>query len=683
LLKIKILEMKNRVTIFLFFIVVIIVNKACVPPEYNREKYDGIAVDFSDKKIQDIYNLLGRQSADTLMRYLRHENPTYRYITAMAFGSLKEKKAVDSLARLLKDADLDVRTAAAFSLGQIGDARAETFLLSAYERRDTTGTFSKLNGAILEAVGKCGSRTRLLDLCAIKTLKMTDTALLEGQIYGIYRFGQRDSFSAESIKKMVNTVEEGRYPRSVRLIAANYLGRLKTKFDTTVTNPIGKLVLTERDADIRMALTKALGKAIVPLSIFSIFENIYRQEADPRVKINLIAALGDMDYRVTQPLILTALREKNPHIANAAAQYCVSNGAVSDGPLYRNLSTDGTLAATTRRILQGAALKHLTYYPRIRDSLNISMVAAYKAAPTPQEKAELLRGLSNFGYNFPMFRDEAVNAANAAVVRSTAADCLAKITTSPDFYRQFKNYSIGIKNQLKAALFDCIRTGDAGVTAIAAEAIVDPKAEYRLLLLKDSIPVIYEVMQRLKLPEQLETYDALYKAITVIDPATDIKKKNTSTPRSIDWMTLKSLSPNATAVVRTPRGTIKMLLLTQNAPISVANFVGLARSSFFNGKVFHRVVPNFVIQTGCPRGDGYGSLDFTIPSELTTMHYNAEGYVGMASAGNHTECSQWFITHSPTPHLDPNYTIFAKVIEGMDVAQAMEVGDVIESVTIN
>ena len=675
--------MKNRVVIAFLFITFIVLNKACVPPEYNRQQYDGIAIDFADKKVQDIYNLMGRQSVDTLMRYLRHENPTYRYITATAFGSLKDKKTVDSLARLLKDTDLEVRSAAAYSLGQIGDAKAEPFLLSAYERRDTTGRFSKLNGAILEAMGKCGSRERLADLCSIKTFKMTDTALIEGQMYGIYRFGQRDTFSGESIKKMVTTLEDKLYPRSARLIAANYLARVKTKFDTSVTNPIGKMVLTERDADIRMALAKALGKSYTPLSIFPVLERLFRQETDPRVKINLIAALNDIDYRVTQPLILTALRDKNPHIANAAAQYCISFGAPSDGQLYKNMSSDPAYAATTRRLLQGAALKHLAYYPRTRDSLNMTMVAMYKAAVTPYEKAEILRGLSNFGYNFPLFRDEALNPANAAVVRSTAADCLAKITTAPDFYRQFRNYTIGIKNQLKTALFECLRTADAGVSAIAAEALVDPKAEYKMLLMKDSIPVIYEAMQRLKLPEQLEAYDALYKAITVIDPATDIKKKKTSSPRTTDWMTLQSLSPNAIAVVKTLHGTIKMQLLTNNAPISVANFVNLARSGFFNGKIFHRVVPNFVIQTGCPRGDGYGSLDFTIPSELTPMHYNAEGYVGMASAGNHTECSQWFITHSPTPHLDPNYTIFAKVVEGMDVVQLMEVGDAIETVTIN
>jgi hypothetical protein len=227
--------MKNRISLFLLFIIVIALNHACVPPEYNREKYDGIAIDFADKKVQEIYNLLGRQSADTLMHFLRHDNPTYRYIAASAFGSLKEKKAVDSLARLLKDVDADVRTAAVFALGQIGDIRAEPFLMSAYERRDTVGAFSKFNGAILEAIGKCGSRARLVDLCNITTLKLTDTALLEGQMYGIFRYGQRDTFSPESIKKMVKTVDSTRYPLSVRLIAANYLARLRTKYDTSVT----------------------------------------------------------------------------------------------------------------------------------------------------------------------------------------------------------------------------------------------------------------------------------------------------------------------------------------------------------------------------------------------------------------------------------------------------------------
>ena len=92
------------------------------------------------------------------------------------------------------------------------------------------------------------------------------------------------------------------------------------------------------------------------------------------------------------------------------------------------------------------------------------------------------------------------------------------------------------------------------------------------------------------------------------------------------------------------------------------------------GKVFHRVVPNFVVQAGCPRGDGWGSTDYTIRSEFDPMNYG-EGYMGMASAGKHTESCQWFITHSPAPHLEGRYTIFAKVTQGMDVVHRIEIGD--------
>jgi len=94
------------------------------------------------------------------------------------------------------------------------------------------------------------------------------------------------------------------------------------------------------------------------------------------------------------------------------------------------------------------------------------------------------------------------------------------------------------------------------------------------------------------------------------------------------------------------------------------------------------VVPNFVVQGGCPRGDGYGSPDFTIRSEVPQMYYDTSGYIGMASAGPHTESVQWFITHSPTPHLDGQYTIFGKVEEGMDVVNQLEIGDIIQDIRI-
>ena len=94
------------------------------------------------------------------------------------------------------------------------------------------------------------------------------------------------------------------------------------------------------------------------------------------------------------------------------------------------------------------------------------------------------------------------------------------------------------------------------------------------------------------------------------------------------------------------------------------------------------MVPNFVIQNGCNRGDGFGAMDYLIRSEFPMISYDHAGRVGMASAGNNTESAQFFITSMPTPHLDGRYTIFADLISGMDVVQNIRRGDKINKITI-
>ncbi|KPJ61722.1 MAG: peptidylprolyl isomerase [Latescibacteria bacterium DG_63] len=131
----------------------------------------------------------------------------------------------------------------------------------------------------------------------------------------------------------------------------------------------------------------------------------------------------------------------------------------------------------------------------------------------------------------------------------------------------------------------------------------------------------------------------------------------------------------------TERGEIVIRLLGKEAPNTVENFVRLAQDGFYDGLTFHRVVPNFVIQGGCPRGDGWGGPGYTIRCEINRRHY-LSGAVGMALAGKDTGGSQFFITHSPQPHLDGRYTIFGQVIRGMDVVDSIERGDRIVEVRI-
>jgi peptidyl-prolyl cis-trans isomerase B (cyclophilin B) len=134
-------------------------------------------------------------------------------------------------------------------------------------------------------------------------------------------------------------------------------------------------------------------------------------------------------------------------------------------------------------------------------------------------------------------------------------------------------------------------------------------------------------------------------------------------------------------VIHTRKGDIRIELYSQDAPMTVDNFMKLARSGYYNGLEFVRVVPNFVIQGGDPRGDQNGGPGYQIRDEINLRRYQT-GTVGMALSGKDTGGSQFFITHAPQPHLDGGYTVFGQVIEGMDVVNRIARGDKMERVEI-
>ncbi len=127
-------------------------------------------------------------------------------------------------------------------------------------------------------------------------------------------------------------------------------------------------------------------------------------------------------------------------------------------------------------------------------------------------------------------------------------------------------------------------------------------------------------------------------------------------------------------VLETNRGEIEISTLPNAAPIHVANFLELAEKGFYDGLLWHRVAPNFVIQGGDPRGDGWGGPGYTLRDEINRQKFQ-RGTVGMPKAGKDTGGGQIFITHLPTPHLDGNYTVFGRVSRGMEVVDSIEVGD--------
>ena len=139
------------------------------------------------------------------------------------------------------------------------------------------------------------------------------------------------------------------------------------------------------------------------------------------------------------------------------------------------------------------------------------------------------------------------------------------------------------------------------------------------------------------------------------------------------------------AIIDTIKGIMEVEFYENDAPITVQNFVDLSKSGFYNGLTFHRVIPDFVIQGGCPQGTGVGGPGYAIDCELDgDNQYHDRGVLSMAHAGRNTGGSQFFICHSRenTAHLDRNHTCFGKVVEGVEVIDMIEGGDKINSISI-
>lgn len=138
------------------------------------------------------------------------------------------------------------------------------------------------------------------------------------------------------------------------------------------------------------------------------------------------------------------------------------------------------------------------------------------------------------------------------------------------------------------------------------------------------------------------------------------------------------------ATIETDKGNIEIELFAAEAPLTVNNFVFLARDGYYDGLVFHRVIPNFMIQGGDPTGTGRGGPGYKFRDEVVdNPHSHGAGALSMANAGPNTNGSQFFITHSPQPHLDGRHTVFGNVTSGQDVVDAVEQGDRILTVTIH
>jgi len=341
---------------------------------------------------------------------------------------------------------------------------------------------------------------------------------------------------------------------------------------------------------------------------------------------------------------------------------------------------EGELVAAARSVkhfraratLLQAALRHAPAAQRaaIADTIR----RRYQHTPSQYEKAALLTALGEDPAQFDFIVKQAAITTGPPVVPGTALATLVAMRGS-------RAFPTARQADFAAALRRALAGGDEAQLSTAAEALADPKLVPAPQ--PEDLAALRQARDKLTLPREIEPWIALQQALDKLEkaPKPTPVPRGTASQHPIDWAVVQSVPVGQHVRLTTTQGVVELALKVEESPGAVASFVTLVRQHFYDGLYFHRVVPNFVVQGGDPRGDGSGSTPYTLRSELAQLTYGA-GAVGLASAGKDTESCQFFVTHLPTPHLDGRYPIFAQVVSGLDVVQRLDIGDRITAVAL-
>ena len=606
---------------------------------------------FSNSVLATIADLQDKRSGDSLSHFLDHANEAYRSSSALAFASLQDSTYVYKLSRLLHtDRQIGVRKAAAYALGQTPSLGSETALLeAAYKEKEKPVLWE-----IIQAYGKVARSWGL-------NLTPTDTVMSGALAWSYYRMASRGRSDTSLNRKSAEFLEAASL--TTRLAAAHYFARGAKDFGSVGATLI-TVALNDKSALIRMAAAQALGKITSDASLNAIMD-IAVEDKDYRVRVNAVKSLQNFNFRQTRNALLASLDDPNINVGIAASE-AIKNSITKD-----YLSELVSTARNNKHWRIQANLYEAVLSVLSQEEISDEIKKAYEKSTNPYQQAALLVALQH-SPSSAGFLSKQLLTSTVPVIKSSAASALVAMN-------QHKNFdflrSVEFANIYKEAIGD----GDMAVIGIVCSALADSALNYRQVI-KD-IGFLKSARDKLTLPKDYESVAPLESAINYFEGNREVTRLSNDFNHPIDWSIAKRIPRDQKAILKTSKGDITIRLLVDEAPGSVVNFILLACDKYFDGKRIHRVVPNFVVQDGCPRGDGWGGEAYSIRSEFVPHPY-ATGSVGMASAGKDTEGTQWFITHSPTPHLEGRYTLFAEVENGIEVVHELEVGDTVISVEI-
>ena len=656
-----------------------------------------------------------------LQTLLADKNADVRRRAALAAGRIGDERAVPNLISLLqKDGDLSVRAMAAFALGEVesaGAADALVAVLSLNQREP-----AEIRARAVEALGKIAAALPKSEETRARSLKEAIFSTL--QFEALRRSAPDDEVIRLGLTAALRArLEDGKvvsrflgYANSrLRADAANTLARLKL---SDGNEELRKLLAADPEPIVRANAARVLG-ATEDKAAYDVLLGSMTKDADIRVRVSAIRALGSLkDQRAAAPLLKRGEALYEVYRARKAKRI-VRPTEVNE--ILEIVTVLGRLLADTRDDKTVAWLRLLG---RKAPEVNIAFARIAPAVyleDTPEPVVPLETGYAGSGqaqgWGELAAHPNALTKAQAGLALRQGV-CMpavdgpecerAEKTAVPDFLRAYAKFK---PNDLDAVIRKQLADADVVIRATAAELLGDlPPNEANERALLEALPValkdrdlnnaVLAVLDALGKQKSTAANDAIKISLGNPDhlirrKAVALLKANGVGDFSERIGTVQTLNTTADyeralsrpgklvrATVSTSKGLFVIEFLPEAAPLTVDNFVMLARKGYFDGQTVPRVVPNFVIQTGDPRGDQNGGPGYSIRCEINEATYD-RGAVGMALSGKDTGGSQWFVTHSPQPHLDGGYTVFGHVISGMDVVDRIVRGDTIRSIVIS
>jgi cyclophilin family peptidyl-prolyl cis-trans isomerase/HEAT repeat protein len=624
-----------------------------------------------------------------LIRLLGDDEARVRRRAALALGRVGLRDASEPLIKLLADSEPEVRQMAAFALGLIGDPAARPALLVALADPDAL-----VQGRAAEALGMIGDRA---DAPAVSGMVRAHVAA--GALAGI----EPDDLShplapaVEAVRLGLSAlVRLGSY-EALAAAALDGSGRpvsswwpvayaLQRLADPRAEPALLSLLQTPGRFTAAFA-ARGLGAAKAAAALAPLRQIVEQQDAHPALVIQAIRALAAIGRVEAAPVLtrLVADAEADP-TRRLEAMLALAAVATSDSlDLLLDLLTDsapairGAAMGALARIDPDGFLVALSGLDPDRDwTVRTAQAAALGSLPGARGLAGLKVLLQDRDLRvIPSVLGALVAAkapdAEAVLIQHLKADDFAVRAAAANGLAELKATAAA------PALVEAYRAAAGDTTYVARAAVlaalhrIDPGAAQ---------PLAQDALRDRDWAVRVRAAALLRERSR--DGAIDAAIRPAPTGRPVSdeewaWLIAPPFSPHA--YIETDRGIVQIELAILDAPLTVANFVALARKGFFDGIAIHRVVPDFVVQDGDPRGDGEGGPGYTLRDEINMRPY-LRGTVGMALDWEDTGSSQFFITHSPQPHLDGRYTVFGHVVEGMDVVDRLRPGDVIRRVRI-